>query len=57
MESIQAIGRELQELARGANAPPSYGDFEARLRALHELGFFPDERLVSAVAQVIHYGL
>lgn len=57
MESIQAIGRELQELARGANAPPSYGDFEARLRALHELGFFPDERLVSAVAQVIQYGL
>jgi hypothetical protein len=57
MESIQAIGHELQELARGANAPPSYGDFEARLRALHELGFFPDERLVSVVAQVIQHGL
>jgi hypothetical protein len=57
-ERIQAIAHELQELARASDAPsPSYGDFENRLRALHELGFFPDERLVSAVAQAIQQGL
>jgi Fic family protein len=56
-ERIQAIAHELQELAHASDASPSYGDFENRLRALHELGFFPDERLVSAVAQAIQQGL
>jgi Fic family protein len=54
-ERIQAIGRELQESARDAAAPPAYADFESRLRALHELGFFPDGRLVSAAAQAIQW--
>jgi Fic family protein len=55
-ERIQAIGRELQELARDSSAPPTYKHFETRLRALHELGFFPEERLVSAVAQANKLG-
>jgi Fic family protein len=52
-ERIQAIGRELQQLARDSNAPPTYEDFETRLRALHKLGLFPEERLVSAVTQAV----
>jgi Fic family protein len=56
-EQIQAIGRELQELARDTPTPLAYRDFESRLRALHELGFFPDERLISAVVQAAHHGL
>jgi Fic family protein len=52
-ERIQSIGRDLLELARDSRASPTYEDFEARLRALHELGFFPEERLVSAVAQAV----
>jgi hypothetical protein len=56
-ERIQAIGREIQNLGRYHNAPPTYADFEARLQALQELGFHPIGRLVSAVAQAIHRGL
>jgi hypothetical protein len=52
-ERIQAIGRELQQLARDSNAPPTYEDFETRLRAPHKLGLFPEERLVSAVTQAV----
>lgn len=54
---IQSIGRELQTLARAPDATPSYADFETRLRALHDLGLFPDERSVGAVAQAIHRGI
>ena len=50
-ERIQAIGRELQDLARDYDALPTYSDFETRLRALHKLGVFTDERLVSVIAQ------
>ena len=57
IERIEAIGRELQELARGPPAPLAYREFESRLRALHELGFFPDKRLISAVGQATHRGL
>jgi len=56
-ERIQAIGRELQELARNTVAPLAYGDFESRVRALHELGFFPDGHLIFAVAQAVQRGL
>jgi hypothetical protein len=56
-ERIQAIGRELQTLASEPEATPSYADFEAKLRALHDQGLSPDERLVFAVAQAIHHGL
>lgn len=56
-ERIKAIGRELQELARDTAAPLAFGDFEGRLRALHELGLYPHERLISAVAEAIHRGL
>jgi cytochrome c peroxidase len=56
-ERIQAIGREIQELGRDLNAPPTYADFESRLQALQEFGFHPDGRLVSAVAQAIGRGL
>jgi Fic family protein len=56
-ERIQAIGRELQELVRDTAAPLAYGDFESRLQTLHKLGFFPDDRLVSTVAQTIHRSL
>ncbi len=57
IERIEAIGRELQELARGPPAPLAYREFESRLRALHELVFFPDKRLISAVGQATHRGL
>jgi Fic family protein len=53
IERIQAIGRELQDVARHTDAPLVYGDLESRLKALHKLGFFPDARLVSAVGQAI----
>ena len=56
-ERIQAIGRELEELARDSDAPLAYADFESRLRALHGLGSFPNERLNSAVAKAIQHGL
>ena len=48
---FQAIGRELQVLARSDGKSPTYWEFESRLRTLHELGFFPDARLVAAVAE------
>ncbi len=51
---IRAIGEELRALARGTAAPLVYDDFESRLQALYELGFFPDDRLVSAVARMAH---
>ena len=50
-ERIQAIGRELQDLARNTGKSSTYGEFEIRLRALHKLGLFLDERLVTAVAR------
>jgi len=56
IERIKAIGRELQDLARRTAPPAAYRDFESRLRALHELRFFPDDRLVSAVAQACRLG-
>ncbi|WP_418897253.1 Fic family protein [Terripilifer ovatus] len=52
IERIKAIGQELEELARDGHPRLSYANFEAKLHALHELGLFPDERLVSAVAKV-----
>jgi Fic family protein len=54
---IQAIGGDLQELARDTAGSLAYGDFESRLQALHTLGSFPEDRLVSALAQAIHRGL
>ncbi len=48
---IQAIGHELQKLAQNNAAPPAYAEFEVHLRALNQLGFFPEGRLVSAVAR------
>ncbi|WP_343210867.1 hypothetical protein [Ancylobacter lacus] len=57
MERIQSIGRELQTLAREPDAMPSHAEFEQRLRTLHDLGLFLDDRLVGAVARAIHQGL
>ena len=56
-EQILAIGRELQELARSDGAQPTYREFESKLRTLHKLGFFPDARLVSAVAETTRRNL
>ncbi len=56
-QQIRAISDELQQLARDATTPPTYTDFEARLRALHTLGIFPEDRLISAVAQAAQCGL
>jgi Fic family protein len=56
-ERIEAIGREIEDLGRDPDAPPTYANFEARLQALQDLGSYPDGRLVSAVAQAIHRGL
>ncbi|HQS09135.1 MAG TPA: hypothetical protein PLK13_09945 [Xanthobacteraceae bacterium] len=53
MERTQVIGRELQTLARAFDTTPSYVDFKQRLRAQHDLGLFPDDRLVRAVAMAI----
>jgi hypothetical protein len=41
IEGIWAIGRELQELARGTAAPLAYGDLESRLKTLHTRGSSP----------------
>lgn len=49
-ERTQAIGREIQDLGRDPNTPLAYADFEVRLRALQELGFYPDRCLDSIVA-------
>jgi len=57
IEQIQMVGRELEELARTASAPLAYADFESWLQKLHELGFFPDGRLISAVVLTIQQGL
>ena len=57
MERIQSIGLELQMLAREPDAMPSHAEFEQRLRTLHDLGLFLDDRLVGAVARAIHQGL
>jgi len=53
-ERIRTVGRDLRELAQNSDARPTQGDVEARLRALQELGFSPDRRLVSAVARAFH---
>lgn len=55
-ERIHAIGRELQDLARRPGADPSYADFESRMRELHKLGMFLEERLVAAVARTTRLG-
>jgi hypothetical protein len=57
IERILAIGRELRELARDPAAPLTRGDLESRLQSLHELGFCPDARLVSAMEQAIRRAL
>lgn len=62
LEEAQARKRALEALAdrvddlAGAGSP-RYVDFEALLRELHDLGFHPEGRLVSAVAQAIQRGL
>jgi len=55
-ERIHAIGRELHDLARQPRADHSYADFEIRMRELHKLGMFLDERLVAAVARTMRLG-
>jgi transposase len=48
---IEWIGKELEELAaRAETEVVEYTHFEALLRKLHELSFFPTDRLVSDVA-------
>jgi hypothetical protein len=55
-ERIQGIARELLDLARNSGGSLTYADFEVRLRALHKLGLFLDERLVTAVTRVTYRG-
>jgi prophage maintenance system killer protein len=53
VEQIRAMGRDLHELARDHAAPLAYGDLDGRVKTLHTLGVFPDERLVAAVGRAV----
>jgi Fic family protein len=55
--SVESLADRVEALAKGDAEPHRYSDFEALLRDLRALGFHPDERLVSAVAQAIQRGL
>ena len=46
---IHAIAGELQELPHKTIGRREFREFESRMRALHELGMFLDERLAAAV--------
>ena len=56
LRRIHAIAHELQELSRKTSGSPTYAEFESRMRALHELGMFLDERLVTAVERATRLG-
>lgn len=56
-QALEALADRLSVLAKAGAGKPRYPDFEALLRELHDLGFHPEERLVSAVAQAIQRGL
>jgi len=51
---IESVARRLEQLAAEAeNRFVAYEEFHKLLSQLHELGFFPTERLVRSVAQAI----
>ncbi|MGH6878265.1 MAG: hypothetical protein ACREHV_12960, partial [Rhizomicrobium sp.] len=48
---IEELGRRVEELATSDKpANTRYRDFERMNDELHKLGFFPDDRLMSALA-------
>jgi Fic family protein len=52
-QKIEGIANEIDALAEDSlRRVISYADFEPFLRQLHHLGFFPESRLVSAVARM-----
>ena len=53
---IHAIAREIRELAQTTSGRNAYREFESRMRGLHELGMFLDDRLLAAVEQVTRLG-
>jgi Fic family protein len=54
-QKIEGTADEIDALARESFLREiSYTDFELFLRKLHQLGFFPEDRLVSAVARMTH---
>ena len=54
-QKIDGIANEIDALAEASlRRAIGYADFEPFLRRLHELGFFPESRLVSAVARMTH---
>jgi Fic family protein len=54
-QKIERIADEIDVLAeKSLQREISYADFEHFLRQLHQLGFFPEDRLVSAVARMTH---
>lgn len=56
-QKIEDIAGEIDTLADEAlRVEISYADFDPFLRQLHQLGFFPEDRLVSAVARMTHRG-
>ena len=51
---IEALGEEFRSLAdKARDGTAEYPEFEAVLGALHAVGFFPEGRLVSDVAQAL----
>jgi hypothetical protein len=56
-QKIEDIAGEIDTLADEAlRVEISYADFAPFLRQLHQLGLFPEDRLVSAVARMTHRG-
>lgn len=54
-QKIERIADEIDALAdESLQRETSYADFDHFLRQLHQLGFFPEDRLVSAVARMTH---
>ena len=54
-QKIERIAGEIDGLAdESLQREVSYADFDHFLRQLHQLGFFPEDRLVSAVARMTH---
>ncbi len=56
-QQVEALADRVDDLAKTEDGPPRYADFELLLHKLHDLGFHPDGRLVSAVAHAIQRGL
>ena len=56
-QAVETLADRVEDLAKAEAGPPQYADFESLLRDLHALGFHPDERMVSAVAEAIQRGL